>query len=228
MFRRIGLFVLFALFCLALPPKAEARRVFLNNVPINSVRNQTFSNVTVKIDAMGNVYITGKQYRVKIQGPTANNTPPANTGTNNAGNAGNTGNTGNTAAPTVGKVMVPARSEVGPAPSDKYVLLIQRSQARASGYKIHLNVNGRLARKISLNVEQDVVDITPFLKKGSNKIVVEAFKVTTKANGSLSLKMYPGHIEGGQVKIKDDMKLDYARKSAEMDNFRHIYTIYLK
>ena len=226
MFTRI--FVLFGLLGLVLPKQAEARRVYLNDVPINSVRDQTFTNVSVRIDSMGNVYIYGKQYQVKIQGPASPTPPSLRTPDSTATTPEPTPTTTDPTPSSSGKVTIPSRYAVGEAPVEKYVLLIQRTSARASGYAVKLRINGRLARNIPLHVEQDVVDITPFLKKGSNEIVLEASKMNAREAGDLNLKIYPGQIDGGQVKIKDDKKLDYTRKGAEMDNFRHIYTVFLK
>lgn len=43
---------------------AATRSVFLNDVNINSVRNQELDNVSVQIDKKGNIYIEAPQYEV--------------------------------------------------------------------------------------------------------------------------------------------------------------------
>ena len=43
--------------------------VFLNGVNIDGVKNQKFENVTVEIDAKGNIKITAKGYEVRTQKP---------------------------------------------------------------------------------------------------------------------------------------------------------------
>jgi hypothetical protein len=56
----VEFFLLFS-FCAA---NAEARSVFLNGTDISSAKNQKLRNVTVQIDAQGNVYIEAAHYQV--------------------------------------------------------------------------------------------------------------------------------------------------------------------
>jgi hypothetical protein len=44
--------------------QAEARSVYLNGTDISSAKNQKLRNVTVQIDAQGNVYIEAAHYQV--------------------------------------------------------------------------------------------------------------------------------------------------------------------
>ncbi len=55
---------------IAVPARAD-RGVFLNGVRADSVRDQTFSNATVRIDSVGNVHITAPGVKVRRipQGP---------------------------------------------------------------------------------------------------------------------------------------------------------------
>jgi hypothetical protein len=76
--RRIGILAVIA--CLGVATTAHAKGVFLNGVNIEGVTDQKFENVTVVIDAEGNVLITAKGYDVKPA-----ETGPAPTATTKAG-----------------------------------------------------------------------------------------------------------------------------------------------
>lgn len=71
--RRLAALVAAPLLLLALPVLAKG--VFLNGVNIDGVTDQKFENVTVVIDADGNVLITAKGYEVQAVGPKKPATP---------------------------------------------------------------------------------------------------------------------------------------------------------
>lgn len=200
--------ILFVCALLCLPSESQARRLFLNGVPIDGLINQTFVNVKVRIDAKGDVYIIGKQYRVKKKGQPANRPAPRQP----------TANTTPTPAPR-------PRPVTGPRPTKKYVAVIQRSTTQGGGYEIHIKINGQLAKKVTIQNEQDVVNVTPYLRKGSNRVEIEAYKQTMKAGGSVSVFIAPGKVDKGRVLISKPYLLKYKRTSAEKQNFRHIYNI---
>ncbi len=193
---------------LFLPSLASARNVYLNGVKINGLLNQTFFNVKVKIDSKGDIYIVGAQYKVKVKGQT----PPK--------------------APLPKFAKTPTKIApapvVGSRPSKGYLAVVQRSGYKASGYAVHLKINGRLVRKIGLAVEQDVFKITKYLHKGLNKIVVEAFKMDAKAKGTFKLLIAAGKLKAGAVLITQPYLLKYTRKGSEMTSFRHIYNITIR
>jgi len=217
MFLRNAIKSLIFTFCVCLlvsgfaPSEANARRIFLNGVNITGMTGQKFKNVTVVIDANGDIRITGKHYKVKSSGNTATPPKPPVKKANP------------TPTPTpVKKAPLPTLS---PRPSKKYVMVLQRGVAKASGYSLRLMINGREARKVPLNRFQDVYDVTPFLKKGMNKIMVEAFKEDNKATGNLNLFITVGEVKGGRVLIQKPYILKYKRNGTESSNYRHVYNV---
>lgn len=67
-------------FALLVASTADAKGVFLNGVNIDGVTDQKFDNVTVVIDAEGNVLITAKGYEVKTQDTGVKPKPPTAAG----------------------------------------------------------------------------------------------------------------------------------------------------
>ena len=63
----------------SLLPLAAGAEVYLNGVDISGVRNQTFENATVRIDAQGNVHIDAPGYAV-AGGSTAGASPATTSG----------------------------------------------------------------------------------------------------------------------------------------------------
>ncbi|MBU49234.1 MAG: hypothetical protein CL920_11105 [Deltaproteobacteria bacterium] len=206
--RKRTVFWFVCLLCVVLLPVASfARNIYLNGVRINGITNQTFTNVKVKVDAKGDVYIYGSQYKVQKKG--AKTPPPPPTTPTKTG--------------TVAKKVTPPVTLL-PRPSKKYVAVVQRSGTKASGYSLKIIVNGKVARKVSLLAPQDVFDLTPYVKKGVNKVAIEAYKEST-TGGTISLMFGIGKFEGGRVFIQKPYVLDYKRKGSESQNYRHIYNL---
>jgi hypothetical protein len=65
-----ALFALVPAWLLAAPSNVGGRSIFLNGQNIDTVRAQTFENVTVEIDGNGNVHIRSDAYKVQAADPT--------------------------------------------------------------------------------------------------------------------------------------------------------------
>ncbi len=197
--------------------RAEARNIYLNGVKINGVRGQTFTNVTVKIDANGDIYIIGKQYKVVVKKPLASGQKPADSAKKGAPAA---------AAKPSAPVPAPAPRvpAVGPPPTKKYILFAQRTGAQGSGYRLIVRINGKKVTTITVNTPQEVIPITKYLKKGANRVEIEAIKIKPGASGEVLLIIAEGSIEGGRVAVQQPYLLQYKRTASEKQNFKHIYT----
>ena len=60
-----------------LPQSSWARNIYLNGKLINGVRGTTFVNVTTRVDHKGDIYITGRQYKVQYKKTTAQKAKPS-------------------------------------------------------------------------------------------------------------------------------------------------------
>ncbi len=217
--KRLGTMLLVVLGCLLLASPGWARDLYLNGKLINGVRKQTFKNVTVRIDNKGNVYIIGKQYQVRYNKPkTAADTdqqPPAG----RASEARPEARTEARPAPRT------TRESPQPRPEKSYVVVAQRDVKNGSGYRINILINGKKVRSILTQLPQDVFDVTKYLKKGANKLVVEAIKVNDKAAGTFSMFLTVGSIKKGVVKVQKPYVFKYKREAKETRSYRHIYSI---
>jgi len=55
---------------------AHAGSLYVNGVRGDSLRDQEFKNVNVRIDANGDIYVDAKNYTIKVNEPTPTNAPP--------------------------------------------------------------------------------------------------------------------------------------------------------
>ena len=183
--RSFGLAILAAILTLGWAVgDAQGRSVYLNGVKIDGLTGRTFKNCTVKLDAKGDVHIIAPQYKVQV----------VPTGVGAAGGARPARPAA--APPTPGRTPTPAtappagRRVVGSPPAARYVLVVQRTQKHGSGYALTIKANGVLVTKVLVGEEQRVLDLTPYLKKGSNDISIAASKADATAGGELSLKPF--------------------------------------
>jgi len=225
-----------------LPSDAQARYVYLNGVPIQHLRNQLFKNVSVKIDSKGNIYITGKNYRVKITNaqptyptrPTyraqpARPSPTYPTRPVRPIRQNRTYPT-RTKRPTreyPPSPRYPTRSNSS-KPSRKYVMVMERSVFRGSGYRLRVFINNRLVKHISIYSRQSIYPITKFLKRGRNKVTVEAYKAVAKSSGHLRFLIAEGSIIQSKVFIQKPYLLKYKLLSTESQNYRNHFYINIR
>lgn len=181
---------------------AFARNVYLNGVNIDGVVGQEFKNCTVKVDADGNIWITGKDYVVKpsdgkeaVKQPPAGGTPPG---------------------PSTGVL------------TKKYWLVTEISGGRA-GYDIDLYINNVWVKKVQNSDEQIVMDITKHLTPGRNVFKFAAIKAkgaaaAPGAKGFTNVIIGEGSSGGNNVVI-DKPVLEYKRLATEGTPFVNEYTV---
>ncbi len=204
----LGLFS--AVFFLLFSGVSDARDVYLNGQKINGLTGKTFHNVTVRIDEKGNIYIIGKQYQVVVldgnkKGELKRETKqPAKIAKERAGSG------------TI-RTRVP--------PSEKYILLVQRSVVYGSGYKLIVYINGKRVLTVPLSTPQDAISITKYLQKGPNTVEIEAIKEKRGAAGKVELLIAKGEIRGGEVIIRSSSLLKYERKGSDEQNYKHILSL---
>ncbi len=136
----------------AVSGSAWAVGVFLNGVSIDGATNQQFRNVSVRIDARGDVYIDAPAYQVqRVESPGTASRPPAVS-------------TPATAAPT------------GPA-TYRYWLVTDQATRGRTQFEIDVFINGQFLRTLRNDEEQVILDVTRQLHSGRNTVLLVARKV---------------------------------------------------
>lgn len=180
------------------PAVAGARSVFLNTQNIDSVRSQTFENVTVLIDASGNVVIKSDAY--KIEKPVE--------------------------VPAAGLPETKPETFANIPRGVRYWLVSEENAPGMSQYEFDVFVNGQLAKTVKSGEGQVVEDVSKWVVAGAqNTVTITARKVFGAARKSESkdmfLRVYVGRgalNESGAIVIEHP-EVDYRRTAAEVQNF---------
>ena len=180
-------------------PALAAPSVTLNGVAIDGVTSQKFENCTVTIDAQGNIHIEAKGYVVKGAGDASR-----------AVAAATTARAADVRAPA-GKV------------TRRYFLATEQTPPGAQ-YDLAIFINAQWIREVKATEPQLVMEITKYLRAGSNKVTLAATKrigsegrLATAADVQLKVVIGEGNVGGGHVMI-DVPLVETARTAAELDD----------
>jgi hypothetical protein len=198
----------------AAPPALAGPAVTLNGVNINGVANQKFENVTVVIDAQGNLDIQAKGYAARVAGSAA----PAS------------GNATAPVAPRPAESPPAAAASASPGssgpgrPGRRYFLVTEQSQPDGTQYDVEVFINASWIRVIKSTDPQLVTEITRYLRPGTNKVTLSCTKrlqgVDRHAYGpdvTLKVVVGGGNIGGDHVMI-DEPLVTMVRTAAEIDD----------
>lgn len=158
--RRLLPSLVVATLCLLAPTdRAEARKVYLNGVDLDSVELPAvlLKQCEVQVDAKGNIYITARGYKIQVDQP----------------GGGGTAGPARPEPPRPGTDAVPS---VG-SPDEKYFLVSFFNKKGATQYDIEVFVNSQMIRRVRSYADQVSEDITRYIKRGQkNEIIFVARK----------------------------------------------------
>ncbi|HEY6002093.1 MAG TPA: hypothetical protein VIV57_04400 [Anaeromyxobacter sp.] len=180
--------------------------VTLNGVPIDGVTSQKFENCTVVIDAQGNIHIEAKGYAVRGgpagAAPSGRGDPP----------------------PAASKA--PATAEARPGPPAKLTrryFLATDHGAPGTQFDLAIFVNAQWIREVKAAEPQAVMEITKYMRPGSNKVTLVATKriqggrLSYSKDVQLKVVIGEGNVGGDHVMI-DVPLVETARTAAEIED----------
>jgi hypothetical protein len=175
--------------------------VYLNGVNIDGLRGQKFEKCkAVRIDDRGDVYLECPGYQVEH--------PAA-------------------AAPPAPAPLIPAA--VAAAMTKRYWLVSEEKDSASAQYDVDVFINARFIRKIKAGEPQVVVELTKYLRSGTNKVLFAASKrpgERKSASPASFLKLVVGEGEaGGNTVTIDNPLIESKRTAAETDNVNEEFTI---
>ncbi len=143
------------------PSVAQARKVFLNGLNLDSVDLPavTLKGCDVHIDAKGNIHITAKGYKVQVAG----SSPSARRASAGSGTY-----------KTVG------------SRTSRYYLVSFFNKKGATQYDIEVFINGKMIRRIRARNDQVAIDITRYVKRGKKNEVIFVSRKNYSGKGRLS------------------------------------------
>lgn len=189
-------------------PAALAASVYVNGVNVDGLRNQTFENATVTIDANGNVQINAPGYRIEVQAPPTPSTVSAS------------GTTTASAGSVTSASSAKATSASGVAPGQWWLVTEDNG---SKGHVIQVFVNERLVHTVKSGEAQSIVDIGAYLRPGSNAVRLSS---NSQSAGGGSLYVYIGHggNQSGTV-VLDRPDIQYGLSSSRSGPYGREYTL---
>jgi hypothetical protein len=197
----------------AATPAAAGPSVTLNGVNIDGVTDQRFENATVVIDARGDVHIEAKGYAVQgAPGARPAAAAPAAARVPQPGAA-----PGAAQAPVATTAAVPAHL------TRRYFLASEQSQPDGTQYDVAIFINAQWIRELRSGEPQVVMEITKYLRPGTNKVVLASQKRIVGERHhhdpgvTLKIVMGAGNVGGGHVMI-DEPLVEMVRTAAETED----------
>ncbi len=185
-------------------PLAMAGSVYVNGVNVDALRNQTFANVTVYIDAQGNVRVDAPQYQIEVVG-----TPPPPTPSSPV-----------RPLPPGADVPAPGKVDNG-VPASRWWLVTEDNDTR--GHQVDIFINGNRVRTLSSGQPQLIEDIGPFVRLGSNDVRIVSNSINP-SGGSLYLYLGSGSNDSGTV-VMDPPQVQFGVGASRNGPFERSYTL---
>ncbi|MFO8071466.1 MAG: hypothetical protein R6V85_06285 [Polyangia bacterium] len=178
--KRSAIAGLAAVVMLAAPLAAAARVVYLNGVDISHVKSRTFKDVECHIDENGDIHLSAPHYKVEMADEKDDE-----------------------------KKSSTDRSEAGANPElrTKYFLATKPSPQGRAQYDVVVEINGVERKVIEAGDGAVITEISAWLKKGKNTVVLEAKKnleggrKSTSSQDELTVLIGAGHEEDNVVKM---------------------------
>ncbi len=178
--KRSAIAGLVAVVILAAPLAAAARAVYLNGVDISHVKDRTFKDVKCHIDENGDIHLSAPHYKVEVADEEAGEEESSSD-----------------------------RSEAGANPElrTKYFLATKPSPQGRAQYDVVLEINGVERAVIEAGDDAVITEISAWLKKGKNTVVLKAKKdieegrKSTSSGDELTVLIGAGHEDDNIVKM---------------------------
>lgn len=179
-------------------------KIFLNGVDVTGLTDQSFKGCTVTFDSQGNIYINAPGYRVK-RIETDEQTKVSSSVT--------------TSVTSMNK------------PSKKYFLVTEHNNGSKVWDDYTVLINGNIVKKFNSKDGLILEDITKYVTKGKNQIVITATKSPGYPGGSPSywyrIIIGEGHEQGKKI-IIDKSLIRFTRKASDTEPGGKTFTINIK
>jgi hypothetical protein len=188
---------------------ALAGSVYVNGVNVDALRNQTFEDVTVTIDAAGNVQIQAPQYQIEVVDGAPAGPPPVA-----AAPPPVAARPPVAAQPPVAAANVPppvrpvAPVQAGVAtgvPAGIYWLVTEDAGSR--GHTVDVHVNGVHVHTAKSGEAQQIIDLARHLRPGDNQVKIES-NSQGAGGGPLYVYLGTGDNRSGTV-VLDTPEIQY-------------------
>jgi len=178
---------------LALALSAEAATLYVNGTQVDGLRDFEFTNVTVQVDANGDVFIIAPQYNVAV-GDDAKAKKNKKTKKDVTSPPDPTGD--------------------GTVASNRWFLVSEDNQTE--GQVVDIAVNGTAVKTFRSGGKQIIFDLGPYLNSGKNTISFSS-RSERLSGGAMFLYVGTGSIDGGRISLNRP-EIEFKRNSESERN----------
>lgn len=173
---------------LALGGRAHAVDVYVNGVRADGLSDVELEGVDVRVAPNGDIWIEAPGYRVEVEGGTVGEPPP--------------------------RASTPPSASPEAVPAARYWLVTEDNGSK--GLVIDVIVNGRAAAKVRSGQPQTILDLGPWLRPGTNSVIVNALQDRTAGGGIYYVYIGEGSNESGTL-MMDRPEITFAHRAADAD-----------
>ena len=193
---------------LLLSPVTFAGALYINVVRADAVRNMELKDVNIRVDGDGNIWIDAPRYSVEVvqpggqapapQAPAPQSPPPQ--------------------AP-----MAPAAVSGAEVAAGSWWLVTEDNQSL--GHTIDVYISGVLVKTIKSGDEAVLMDISRYVRRGNNEVLISARAGASLGGGLLKVYLGQGSNDAGTLNLASPQITFTRRSSDSLDGASRQYTL---
>ena len=206
---------------------ALAGSVYVNGVNVDSLRDATFEDVTVTIDANGDVRIDAPGYTIEVVEPAS--PPPAPGARTTPQPTAPAPQPTARPAPQPTAQPAPAPRPPAPAPAQAASGIPQGTwwlvseDAGSVGHVVQVKVNGRQVSEIRSGGEPVILDLAPYLQRGTNQVELVS-QSTNAGGGAMYVYIGKGSNDSGTL-VMETPQVQYGLGPSRKGEYRRTYQV---
>ena len=210
---------------LLLSPVTFAGALYINGVRADAVRDMELKDVNIRVDGDGNVWIDAPRYSVEVvqpggpapapQAPAPQSPPPQAPVTPMVAPAP-------VPAP-VAAPMAPAAVSGAEVAAGTWWLVTEDNQS--SGHTIDVYISGVLVKTIKSGDEAVLMDISRYVRRGNNEVLISARAGASLGGGLLKVYLGQGSNDAGTLNLASPQITFTRRSSDSLDGASRQYTL---
>lgn len=204
---------------LLLSPVTFAGALYINGVRADAVRDMELKNVNIRVDGDGNIWIDAPRYSVEVVQPGGPTTPTAPvTAPNPTPVAPVAPVAPPIAAPTPAVAQAGAEVAAG-----TWWLVTEDNQS--VGHTIDVYISGVLVKTIKSGDEAVLMDISRYVRRGKNEVLISARAGASLGGGLLNVYLGQGSNDAGTLNLASPQITFTRRSSDSLDGASRQYTL---
>jgi hypothetical protein len=206
---------------LLLSPVTFAGALYINGVRADAVRDMELKNVNIRVDADGNVWIDAPRYSVEVVQPGGQPPAPAP----------------QAPAPQAPAPQVPVAPVAAPAPLPTAPMAMSGAEVAAGtwwlvtednqsvGHTVDVYISGVLVKTIKSGDEAVLMDISRYVRRGNNEVLISARAGASLGGGLLKVYLGQGSNDAGTLNLASPQITFTRRSSDSLDGASRQYTL---